>query len=95
MTDLEKRVENLALLYGDGADGACPTRAQWRTLIDKAPDGGVTLINFFKMRDNAIYPANGDAPANPGTGELGHEDMVLDLLRKIAADKLGEGPTSS
>ena len=25
----------------------------------------------------------------PGSGELGHEDLVLDLLRKIAADKLG------
>lgn len=69
MMELNKRIENLALLYGDGADGACPTPAQWRALIDKAPDGGVTLINFFKMREEAVYPAGSETATDPGTGD--------------------------
>ncbi len=69
MKDLEERIKNLAAIYGDGSDGACPTRAQWQALINDTPDGGVTLINFFKMRAHAQYPPGADAPAEPGTGD--------------------------
>ncbi len=46
--------------YGDGSDGAVPRPEQWAQILDRDPNQGMTLINFFKFRVMADY-ASGDA----------------------------------
>ncbi|ASP33117.1 DUF1330 domain-containing protein [Labrenzia sp. VG12] len=41
--------------YGPGLDGTSPTETQWADLLGRAPDKPVTLINFFKLREKALY----------------------------------------
>ncbi len=52
-TDVIKN--ELVSLYGDGSDGAVPRPEQWARILGRAPDEGVTLINFFKFRETASY----------------------------------------
>jgi uncharacterized protein (DUF1330 family) len=42
-------------IYGDGSDGAAPRGDQWASILSRDPDEPVTLINFFKFRDDADY----------------------------------------
>lgn len=64
---MEKRVDQLVAWYGDGADGAGPTPAQWRHIVARPADSPVTLLNFFKLRAHAYYAK--EAVDNPGTGQ--------------------------
>lgn len=66
---LEDRVAQLVGWYGEGADGASPTAAQWRSLLGRPADSPVTLINFFKLRDQALYEDEAVAPAVPASGK--------------------------
>lgn len=58
--NLEARIARLSDWYGDGADGSAPTRDQWRALLQRPQDQPITLINFFKLRGQAVYPAQAD-----------------------------------
>ncbi|MEM7413112.1 MAG: DUF1330 domain-containing protein [Myxococcota bacterium] len=56
--------------FGDGADGAAPSTAQWERLLARPEDAPVTLVNLFKMRETAHYPAeDGHAEESPASGE--------------------------
>jgi len=55
--NLDATLDRLVAWYGDGANGTAPNRAQWHALIQRPQDQAITLINFFKMRDAAVYPA--------------------------------------
>ncbi|MEP3246614.1 MAG: DUF1330 domain-containing protein [Sneathiella sp.] len=52
----DARVDRLIAWYGNGEDGTCPTRTQWLHLLRRSDDAPITFVNFFKMRDEAIYP---------------------------------------
>ena len=58
--DVNERIDQLTAWYGDGSDGACPTAAQWRKVLERPEDGPIKLVNFFKLRETAVYPANAD-----------------------------------
>lgn len=51
--------DQLVEWYGDGSDGAVPRAEQWAQILDRDPDQGMTLINYFKFRKTADY-ATGD-----------------------------------
>ncbi len=54
---MDERIAALVSGYGDGSDGSVPTPAQWRGMLAEPGAGAPTLINFFKLRDHARYPA--------------------------------------
>ncbi len=66
---LEKRVDQLVSWYGDGADGGAPTRMQWHHIVGRPDDQPVTLINFFKLRDLAVYHERIAGLDDAGTGQ--------------------------
>lgn len=75
-TNEEKRIEALVSAYGDGSDGASPLAGQWRALMVR-PDGArVTLINFFKLRERARYPASAAAADCSGQEAFGRYAVV-------------------
>jgi len=64
---VDSRLDRLIGWYGNGADGSAPTPAQWRALLERPGDRPITLINFFKMRVDAAYPAG--TPDSAVSGE--------------------------
>ena len=60
------RLTQLARAYGDSSNGHAPSSDQWQALFARPADMPVTLINFFKLRGQAQYPANSDATACAG-----------------------------
>lgn len=52
---IDRRVVQLCEWYGDGRDGACPTPAQWRQILERPAAKALTLINFFRLREVAAY----------------------------------------
>ncbi len=67
--DAEARVDQLIEWYGDGTNGASPTRRQWRRVIDRPIDSPVTLVNFFRLREWARYDRDRTGVAEAGTGQ--------------------------
>lgn len=65
----EDRIRQLLAWYGEGAEGSAPTAAQWRHVVERPAEGPITLINFFKLREQADYPAGSAAAAAPGSGQ--------------------------
>lgn len=55
--DIEERISQLFEKFGTGEDGAAPTASAWRHVLERDPDKPITLINLFKLRDVAVYPA--------------------------------------
>ena len=51
----EQRANQLVEWYGDGNDGTSPTRSQWLHLMERPEKAPVTFVNFFKMREKALY----------------------------------------
>lgn len=89
MKDFKKRIEHLVRQYGEGADGACPTMEQWLNLVTNTPEGSVTMINFFKMRDQADYRGAVDAPPQPGSGDDAFQRYAAvsgGVLNKVGGD---------
>lgn len=55
------RIARLIEVFGKGEGASAPTSAQWGALASRAADVPVTLVNFFKLRATALYPAGADA----------------------------------
>lgn len=66
MTDtifsLLDRADAIADTYGEGDAAGMPSRETWARIAALPPDQPVTLVNFFKMRAQALYPP-GTEPA--------------------------------
>lgn len=58
--DIDGRIDRLMSMYWNGTDGAAPTAAEWRRLLERDADRPITVINFFKLRETALYPAGVD-----------------------------------
>lgn len=52
------RTEQIMDAYGTGAEVGMPNRETWIKLGEIPHNQAVTLVNFFKMRKRAIYPAD-------------------------------------
>lgn len=53
---IDERLDRLVGWYGEGSDGGAPTRAQWRSLLERPAETPITIVNFFKLRREAVYP---------------------------------------
>jgi uncharacterized protein (DUF1330 family) len=69
------RVAALVAAYGDGADGAAPRATQWQALLARTA-APVTLVNFFKLRTQANYPAGSRAEPCSGQEAFGRYAAV-------------------
>lgn len=67
--NIEERVDRLVAWYGDGANGASPTRSQWHHIVSRPADAPVTLLNLFKLRDLALYAEKTAEAKAQGTGQ--------------------------
>ncbi|MEH6404415.1 MAG: DUF1330 domain-containing protein [Sneathiella sp.] len=95
MKNIETRLAALVTAYGAGTDGGTPTKAQWRHLLETKSAGKTTLINFFKMRNTAEYPATSIHAQNPGTGEeafMRYAEVSVPTLEKVGGSFLLHGP---
>ena len=71
--NIEDRVARLVAWYGDGSDGASPTAEQWRQVVGRPAESPITLINFFKLRDRALYRDEALAPVVTEGGQSGQK----------------------
>jgi uncharacterized protein (DUF1330 family) len=53
--DVHKMIEDFGNWYGDGTAGGCPRAEQWARVLERDPTKPVALINFFKLRETAVY----------------------------------------
>ncbi len=61
MNDQNGSNETIARLtdwYGDGREGGSPTAEQWKNVLSRPNCKPLTLINFFKLRAQALYSEN-------------------------------------
>ena len=78
-------IQRCVTLFGDGADGTCPTPDQWRAVLELEADAPLTLINFFKFRDVAVYP-EGAAPQDDPSGSAAfkrYSDVSIPTMQRI------------
>jgi uncharacterized protein (DUF1330 family) len=54
--DSEALAAELTAFYGDGH--GTPTHAQWRDLVAAEAGGAICVVNFVKLRPQALYPAD-------------------------------------
>lgn len=50
-----QKIDDLVAAFGDGGDGSTPTRDQWRRALGRSDDKPITLLNLFKIRDQAAF----------------------------------------
>lgn len=95
------RIARLIETFGSGEGGAAPTLGQWASLASRAADAPVTLINFFKLREAALYAIGANATPCSGQEAFGRYAAVsapgLDkvggkftLLAPFGASLIGE-----
>lgn len=97
-SEIDERVERLVAGYGDGSDGAAPTAAQWRRVLERPAGGAPILVNLFKLRDRARYPAGArDAdPSRSGPEASARYSAVsVPTLQKVGGRFLAAGPFAS
>lgn len=53
--EFQDRIDGFLKAYGDGRDGTVPTEAQWRALLARKAEAPLTLVNFFKIRNQSAF----------------------------------------
>lgn len=81
---LEDRVARLIARYGDGSDGASPTAEQWRQVLGRPAGSPLTLINFFKLRERALYPDEAIASATSASGHMESGKAAFDRYAAVS-----------
>lgn len=64
--EIDRRIERFTEMFGNGEDGASPSATAWQHVLERDPDKPITLINLFKLRQVAAYPAGSGLS---GTGQ--------------------------
>ncbi|MES0809209.1 DUF1330 domain-containing protein [Roseibium sp. SCPC15] len=89
--DVNKQVIRYTDWYGDGTTGESPTSQQWQSILGRADDKPVTLINFFKLREVADY---GDGKSDL-TGEQAfakYAEVSIPTMERVGGRFLFVGP---
>lgn len=89
------RVEAVIEAYGACAEAGMPSRDMWARLGEIAPDQPVTLVNFFKMRDRAAYPAGfseDDTDVNGSTAFNRYAAVSMPTLENVGGRFLVVAP---
>lgn len=92
---MDSRIEQFCEWYGDGMDGASPTRAQWIEVLKREPEAPIVLINFFKLRPQAEYGADHDGAADAGSGQDAFDRYAavsMPTMHRLGGEFLHVGP---
>ncbi len=65
----DERLKSLIEWYGDGQDGSCPTAHQWQRILERPADSPVTLVNLFRLREQAEYPPDCNVREEGASGQ--------------------------
>lgn len=87
-------IEEFGTRYGDGADGGCPRAEQWGRVLDRDPNRPFALINFFKLRDTALYPGT-QADQTPISGQDAfsrYADVSIPTMERVGGKFLLVAP---
>ncbi len=79
----EARAEQLVAWYGNGEDGTSPTHLQWLHLLERSDDAPITFVNFFKMRDEAIYPDGQEVDLSGEAAFQRYADVSVPTVEKV------------
>lgn len=55
-TSKTSRIDRLLAAYADHPPQSVPSRAQWESLASLGEDRPVALVNYFRFRQQAVYP---------------------------------------
>lgn len=92
--NVQDKVENLMHWYEAEQTGARPSQAQWQHILSLPKDKPITLINFFKFREEARYQANGNEPVS-GSDAFGRYAAVsIPTMETIGGKFLHVGPSA-
>ena len=94
---MKEQIQQLCEWYGDGSDGSSPTAAQWNRILAQPLNQPITLINFFKLRKNALYDSNDVHSGIPVTGSEAFDSYAtvsIPTMQKIGGKFLHVGPFS-
>ena len=88
----QARVDQLVKWYGEGADGSSPTHDQWARIVGRPEDQPITLINFFKMRDLALYSDNEQSSVSGQEAFERYAAVSMPTLEKVGGSFLLVAP---
>ncbi len=87
--DLQQKIEQFREWYGD----AGPSRTQWERVLSRPADKALTLVNFFKFRAKAGYPANsGQAEASGNEAFQRYARVSMPAMQAAGGKFLHVGP---
>jgi uncharacterized protein (DUF1330 family) len=83
--------------YGDGANGAAPTKEQWDRVLALPPGDPITLINFFKLNERAVYLKGSENAAKEIRGEEAfnsYAEVSIPTMQGAGGEFLHVGPSA-
>lgn len=80
-SEIQARIDGLLAAYGNGETGDTPTGntptgAQWRHVLQRDATAPITLINFFKIRDQAAFDRYAETSI-PAMQAVGGEFLLI------------------
>ena len=81
--------------YGDGADGMCPTVAQWEHILKQPKEKPITLINYFKLRERALYRDEAGKSDGAVSGQAAFDSYAavsIPTMERVGGNFLFVGP---
>ncbi|MEO1161730.1 MAG: DUF1330 domain-containing protein [Pseudomonadota bacterium] len=81
--------------YGNGSDGSSPTLQQWERIFGLPDDTAVTLVNFFKLNSDAVYPSDFTGMVTDVSGQEAfgrYASVSIPTLEKVGGHFLHVGP---
>jgi len=92
--DFSTRVAAIITSYGEGVKAGMPDRDIW-TRLESASGQPVTLVNFFKLRAEAVYSPDfpgGDANVDGQTAFNRYAAVSMPTLVKVGGQFLAAAP---
>ncbi len=85
-------MQTLLDAYGDGSDGTAPTQEQWRRILERDPEIGFSLVNFFKFRETADYGDTSTTEASGSEAFQRYADVSMPSMHKAGGEFLAVAP---
>ncbi len=90
--NVNETVQTMLDAYGDGSDGTAPTQEQWRRILNRDPDCGFSLINFFKFRETADYGHTSFPEASGNEAFQRYADVSVPSMHRAGGEFLAVAP---
>ena len=77
--------------YGPGLDGSSPTQDQWKSILHGPRDKPLTLVNFFKFREEAQY-SEGPSEKSGQEAFAEYASVSMPAMQRAGGSFLHVGP---